>query len=857
VSWPSTAYVLPLLGSTAVSSALTVYAWRRRSAVAAARAFALMMGGLALWTFAYALELGAADLRVKIFFACLRYPGIATSVLAFLGVALHFAGRSAWLTPRRVAAAAALPALTVVLAFTNPAHHLMWRELELDPHGPALQSEHGPWFWLHMAYSYAGMLLGSALVVHHGLGARRGRRRQTAVMLASVCAPWVTSILHLAGFTTGTLDPTPFALIVTGVGFSWAVFRFGFLDLVPIARAAVIENMADGMMVLDREGRVLDLNAEARSVLGARSARAIGQRAADVFADFPEPARHYLDVDDGGGEVTIGAGPTLRHYDLRVSPLRDDEGGIAGRVLVWRDVTALKETERELMAQKARLERLARRQTILYEALRLVGGQLDEVNLTRVAVQAVARLTGWPTVLLAVPDANGGLRIRDARRDLSGPPEVAENGVIARCFRTGQTQHVPDVSLDPDYVADHPDIRSELAVPLRRGGRVLGVLNMESTERDAFDAEDALLAESLADAVALALENARLHQDTVDEHGRMESLIEASGDGILFADVDGRLRVLNDRAVRLLGLVAGPEEWRERPVQDLLDTLGAWAPETRRTMQAALRGPGPAAAASGEMELGPRFLRWFVVPVQAAMGHLVVLRDVTEERLLERLRDDLTHTMVHDLRNPLTAVSGAFELIESGLVEGERFHELVRIGRASTDRMFGLVNSILDVSRLESGSLPLERCCLALGPLVEETLRLQTPLVADHGPRLESTVPRELPAAFADRSLVARVLQNLVGNALKYTPEGYVRVEAAPDGEAMVRVEVADSGSGIAEDLRPRLFQKFVTGRDRQRGSGLGLAFCRLAVEAHGGRIWAAPEPGRGSRFSFTLPVAR
>jgi PAS domain S-box-containing protein len=855
VSWPSTAYVLPLLGSTSVSAALTVYAWRRRSVVAAARAFALMMGGLALWTFAYALELGATELRVKAFFACLRYPGIATSVLAFVGVAVHFAGRSAWLTPRRVAAAAALPALTVVLAFTNPFHHLMWRTLELDPHGPALRSEHGPWFWLHMAWCYAAMLLGSVLVVHHGLGARAGRRRQTAVMLASVCAPWVTSVLHLAGFTTGTLDPTPFALIVTGIGFSWAVFRFGLLDLVPIARAAVIENMADGMLVLDREGRVLDLNAEARRVLGTRAQQAAGRSAAEIFSGLPEPARRFADVYEGGGEVTIGEGAARRHYDLRVSPLRDDEGGVAGRVLVWRDVTALKETERELVAQKSQLEQLARRQTILYEALRLVGGQLEEANLTRVAVGAVARLAGWPNVLLAVPDAKGRLQIRDARRELTGRPEVAEHGVVGRCFRTGEAQHVPDVSLDPDYVADHPDIRSELAVPLRRGGRVLGVLNMESTERGAFDTEDVLLAESLADAVALALENARLHQDTVDEHGRLESLIEASSDGILFADVDGHLRVLNDRAVRLLGLVAGPEEWHGRPVQDLLDTLGAWAPETRRSMQEALRGPG--AAASAEMELGPRFLRWSVAPVHAAMGHLVVLRDVTEERLLERLRDDLTHTMVHDLRNPLTAVSGAFELIDSGLVAGERFTEIVRIGRASTERMFGLVNSILDVSRLESGSLPLERCHLALGPLVDETLRLQSPLVAERGPRLESTVTTELPPAFADRSLVARVLQNLVGNALKYTPEGYVRVEAAPDGEAMLRVEVADSGCGIAEDLRPRLFQKFVTGRDRQRGSGLGLAFCRLAVEAHGGRIWAAPEPGRGSRFSFTLPVAR
>jgi signal transduction histidine kinase len=385
---------------------------------------------------------------------------------------------------------------------------------------------------------------------------------------------------------------------------------------------------------------------------------------------------------------------------------------------------------------------------------------------------------------------------------------------------------------------------------------VLGVLNAESTELGAFGPEDVLLAESLADAVALALENAHLYQASVNEHGRLEALIEASGDGILFADVDGRLRVVNENATRLLGLGEGPDAWRERPIHEVLDRLGAHAPLAQRALRAQLQRPGPDAGGHDVAEVGARCLRISVVPVMAATGHLVVLRDVTEERLLERMRDDLTHTMVHYLRNPLTAVSGALELLEAS-IEADRLAEIVRIARLSSDRMFALVNSILDVSRLESGSLPLDRCSVALGPLVEETLRLQTPLVPDGGLRLESAVSSELPPAWADRALLARVLQNLVGNALKYTPDGHVRVEAARDGDAMLRVEVADTGSGIAEDLQPRLFQKFVTGRDRRKGSGLGLAFCRLAVEAHGGRIWAAPEPERGSRFSFTLPVAR
>jgi signal transduction histidine kinase len=196
-------------------------------------------------------------------------------------------------------------------------------------------------------------------------------------------------------------------------------------------------------------------------------------------------------------------------------------------------------------------------------------------------------------------------------------------------------------------------------------------------------------------------------------------------------------------------------------------------------------------------------------------------------------------------------------------------HRLFEIANNSTRRMVDLVNSILDLSRLENGKMPLDPTVVSLPDLLAETLRLQSPLSAAKKLRLDTDIPPTLPLAWADAELIERVLQNLVGNAIKFTPAGGVITVAARhlageppvDGERGVlscphmHVSVTDSGPGIPPEMRDKLFQKFVVGEQEERGSGLGLAFCKLAVEANDGEIWVESGPEGGARFVFTLPV--
>jgi len=229
-------------------------------------------------------------------------------------------------------------------------------------------------------------------------------------------------------------------------------------------------------------------------------------------------------------------------------------------------------------------------------------------------------------------------------------------------------------------------------------------------------------------------------------------------------------------------------------------------------------------------------------------------------RGLEKLRDGLVHMIIHDLRSPLAGIYGFLELIREK-ARNTLSPDLLRFisdALGSAKQMARIIGDVLDTSKLEEGKLKLELTDCDLGGIMKEAISGLTPLLA--GRELLFTPPEALLKVPADRELISRVIQNLVANAIKFTPKdgGVIRLDIAASG-GLVRVSVQDNGPGIAAEYRQKIFEKFAqvelpAGR-QQNSTGLGLTFCKLAVEAHGGHIGVDGEEGKGSTFWFELPA--
>jgi len=266
--------------------------------------------------------------------------------------------------------------------------------------------------------------------------------------------------------------------------------------------------------------------------------------------------------------------------------------------------------------------------------------------------------------------------------------------------------------------------------------------------------------------------------------------------------------------------------------------------------------------------------------------HQELQRSYEELRRLEGLRDDLLAMIVHDLRSPLTIILGTLEVLAEDLrdtLAPEQTHAIDVAIRAAR-RQMDLIHDLLDLQRLEEGKIPLSPHCTDLSKVIRSAMTEATVQAGWREVALHVALPADLPPVRADAALVERVLNNLLDNALRHTPAGgQVRISAevvggdpssAPlkardegegtdrspqAGQQQVVIHVADTGTGVPEQHREAIFDKYQQAMSRRIGSrgsaGLGLAFCRMAVEAQGGRIWVDNQPGWGAVFSFTLPL--
>jgi signal transduction histidine kinase len=238
---------------------------------------------------------------------------------------------------------------------------------------------------------------------------------------------------------------------------------------------------------------------------------------------------------------------------------------------------------------------------------------------------------------------------------------------------------------------------------------------------------------------------------------------------------------------------------------------------------------------------------------------------LANERLkeLDRMKSDFVSKVSHELRTPLTAIKGAVDLVlreVAGPLTEKQTHYLTRV-RSNTQHLAGLINDLLDLSKIEAGRIEVKSSRVSLSGLVHEVVEALRPVAAEKVIALEAIIREPSILVWVDRDKINQVLTNLIGNAIKFTPvQGRVTVSASRNGGESVQVSVSDTGPGVAPDEKEKIFAKFYqvaeANGENSKGTGLGLAIAKALVELHGGKIWVESEEGRGSTFSFTLSVS-
>jgi PAS domain S-box-containing protein len=811
------------------------------------------------------------------------------------------------------------PAIVLLLVFSNEAHGLFWRltPIEVESRFSILNRSHGLMYWIHTIYSltlYLGVL--------YMLGQMAGRtsrpyRRQIGVLLAAALLPVAGNLAMQYDMVPAFVDVTPIAFTLSSLAIAVPLFRSRVGDIVPMARSVIVESMSDAVLVLDERLRVIDVNLVAAELVGLNAADMIGLPLTEVWFDLPE-SLILSDVAGGLTEVVLDIGGERHIYDVRLSSVVDWRGFVTGRVLVMRDVTERKRGEELLRIQRdvgaalVAVSELAQAwESLLDISLRIdefdCGGiyavDADTGALDLVAYQGIserfAQLVAHydedtPQAELAqqgkpiygsyagiVPPPDEEILVREGLRSFALVPLFSEGEVVCVLnLATRSREEIPSSARSMvEGIAAHIEsaiARARAEGELRRRNRELTMLyeiahGVSSTldlqlvleriatyARDLLEADDSEVyllepdGDTLRAVVALGEYAEEMKATPIKLGEGFVGHVAQTGEPVVVADV-----IQDPRALQIPGT---PDE-----SHPLMCVPLTYAGQVMGVMALA-RVAGNGGFDQADLDFIVGLARHAAIAIEnarlfeAEQQRAYELANALEkQRTLDRLKDEFLQNVSHELRSPLALIRGYAEMLDSGelgeLQPDQRMPVAVISRRA---RMLGkLVEDIMLILEAELDPPGLDS--VQLDQLARAAVEDFQIAVDGAGLTLETDIQAGLPPVKGVSTYVRRVLDNLIGNALKFTPRGgTISVHVRQLGDE-VELRVADTGIGIAPDQQERIFERFyqVDGSSKRRfgGAGLGLALVKEIVAVCHGQILVESQVGEGSTFIVTLPL--
>ena len=517
---------------------------------------------------------------------------------------------------------------------------------------------------------------------------------------------------------------------------------------------------------------------------------------------------------------------------------------------------------------------LARRMwelSAMQEVARDLNAVADVERIAELVLRHATRLTSSEAGLLGLLTDDGVKWVPcgyllTAMRDGTWSPSWSE-GAIGAVARSGKPVLIDDTHAMADRGPTLARTHAQLVVPILRGEQVIGVIDLENTKDTAFSTEDQHFLQGLADYAAIAMVNARLFDMIISEQGKTKFILRSIADGVYTVDCGLYILTFNPAAERITG-------WQEAEVRGRqCSTIfrdadnGDACHQVSLIEQALQSGQSVSSAADAPPILSRDGRKVFasssVAPLRNREGQIggavVAFRDVSAERELDRLQMDFVSTVSHEFRSPLANISAAIELVQQSS-QDHASQQTLDIALDSVEHLTRLVEDILNVSQIEAGQMRVQREPVTLLPLIRRAVRIAQARTDGH--RVLIRAPDFVPFVMADRNKVEIVLNNLLSNAINYSPSGgriLVKVTGLANGE--IQISVVDEGIGISRENIEKIFDRFyqVDASDKRKvyGHGLGLYISKYLIELQGGRIWAQSMEGRGACFNFTLPIVQ
>ena len=806
LSWQGNLFIiLMVVAATPLSAIIAALAWKNRNSPNTKSFFVLMLG-ITVWSFGYALELVAVSLASKNFCASIKYFWVILVPTAFLAFAFQYSGKRERLSSRLIAFLAIEPLITILGVWTNDYHGLFWTHIRLETFGNlrVRVTTHGIVFWVHLIYSYLFLLIGSILLLQMVIRSQSSFRKETFfhkktyLILIGVLTPWVGNAIYVSGRNPfRPFDLTPFAFVLTGYLFGYSILRYRLLNIVPAAHQVLIESINDAVMVIDSSNHIVELNPAAKNLTGNLAPMVIGEPVFEILPVLQNLPQFQQETAAGHSEITLSHDNTHSYFDLGVWPLYSRLGRLRGRLVVLRDITEKKLAEEDLRQAHDDLERRVERRT----------AQLLE--------------------------ANEGLQ-----------NEILERRKAEELFRASEEKYrlLFENSFDVIYSIDRQFNVVSVSPSVERA---LGYNPAELVGRPIYELN--LIPQKYMELAVSQI--TRVFRGEFIPPTEYEFF--AKDGTVKIAQISGAPLFRKGEVVGLIsiGRDITAQKKAEEELRRAHDELEMRVCQRTEELERANEAAQAASRAKSE------FLASMSHELRTPLNHIIGFTELVVDKQfgdLNSTQEEYLNDVLQSSRHLLSLINDILDLskVEAGKVELEVTEVNLRMlleGSLTMVKEKALKHRIRLSGNIDGMPEAIQADERKLRQIMYNLLSNAVKFTPDGG--VVTLSARHL--SFQGGHWVTRE-----GQPVELPLD---RDDQLMRGKGLIDISVQDTGIGIRREDLERIFDPFEqvdsSASRRYEGTGLGLYLVKRLVELHGGKIWAESEgEGKGSKFIFLIP---